>query len=168
MIPKNPGTIDNFPNCLIRSDLHTVTIKITNDRVDPPPPKLQKKLLNGFVKIYGNALPASNAINCFAVNTLPMKNTELHTAGPLIPKNQKKVHMNEYNALAPNVSPKPSNGVCRMATTKSWKYPNSVNEKPIRTKNAAPITRALGTNAANESATAGGTPLGILIVHPFL
>lgn len=107
LIPKNPGTIDNFPNCLIRSDLHTVTIKITNDRVDPPPPKLQKKLLNGFVKIYGNALPASNAINCFAVNTLPMKNTELHTAGPLIPKNQKKVHMNEYNALAPNVSPKP-------------------------------------------------------------
>ena len=39
--------------------------------------------------------------------------------------------------------------------------------KTIRTKNATPITRALGTNATNESATAGGTPLGILIVHPF-
>ena len=73
LIPKKPGTIDKRPNCLIRCDLQTVHIKITRPNVEPPPPKLVKKLLNGLVKIYGNSFPASNANNCCAVNTFPMK-----------------------------------------------------------------------------------------------
>ena len=76
--------------------------------------------------------------------------------------------MNVYSALAPNVSPKPCNGVCKIATTKSCIVPNSVKENRIRIRKAAAITIALGTKAAKESVTAGGTPLGILIVQPFL
>ena len=52
LIPKNPGTIDKRPSCLIRFDLHTVTIRITRESVEPPPPKFVKKLLNGLVKIW--------------------------------------------------------------------------------------------------------------------
>ena len=50
-IPKIPGTIDNFHNFFIRSDLPLKIISNTRDSVLPPPPKLQKKSENEPVNI---------------------------------------------------------------------------------------------------------------------
>ena len=71
------------------------TIRKTKERVDPPPPKLVKKLLKALVKIFGNSVCALKASRFSSVRTVPIgPNTVLVTAGPLIPKNQKKVDKN--------------------------------------------------------------------------
>ena len=46
LIPKIPGTNDNFPNSVIRLDLQNNNIAIINDNVEPHPPKVANKSWN--------------------------------------------------------------------------------------------------------------------------
>lgn len=95
LMPKIPGKIANFPSCLIRCERQNKSITINSDKVLPPPPKLVKKFENGSVKMLGNALCAWKASKFSIVNTLEIgAKTELATAGPLMPKNQKIVQAN--------------------------------------------------------------------------
>ena len=46
LIPKIPGTNDNFHNSVIRLDLQNNNIAIINDNVEPQPPKVANKSWN--------------------------------------------------------------------------------------------------------------------------
>ena len=115
LIPKIPGTMAKRPKVFIRLDLAIPTMRKTKAKVEPPPPKLVKKLLKPLVKMLGNGKPFLKASKFSVVRARPIGvKTVLVTAGPLIPKNQKKVDRNWVSGSRKTLRPIPKSGACRL------------------------------------------------------
>lgn len=60
LIPKIPGTKESLPKFVIRFDYQNKSIAITNDKVDPAPPKVANKSW----KLLANNMMFTSNISC--------------------------------------------------------------------------------------------------------
>ena len=61
LMPKIPGATEIFARSLIRFELQNKSIAISRESVEPPPPKVAKKVSNSRLTMLGSAAPAANA-----------------------------------------------------------------------------------------------------------